>query len=314
MGAEYNKVTYTNPSNHRAKSMLAVDYGVISDFQKSDMDWKFAIFKSCIIACYLLVMFVEIKDIVRFFTFGVNMPTVADDEEVQEVSDPDATGEHDQKYNLVGLTRKDKIGVFAFVFIRAIMCTLCIVIGLSFILKTMSVLDLILNALGLLFIAEISGFVFGQMLSPYMKEEFNEAEPVKVAMLGNSSFLLNRQPALKDLMYFVAIIIICITCMVVYKYKVTDPASTALTCACLGKGENCLEAQKFDKDFWTDYWSDDLPNVFATVNDMKAAHASTVNFHAQPNAIKSVSDLTTNSIKKGGKVPLIARRAQHLGN
>jgi hypothetical protein len=190
----YRKVTYTHPGTKRTKSMLAVDYGVIDDFKRADKSVEFAIFKTCIIACYLLVMFVEFKDILGFVTVGVNMPSAAEDEEIVEVTDPDDPDS--VKYQMMGLTRKDRIGVFAQVFIRVIMLILCASIGLCFILKTMSVLDLILNALGLLFIVEISSFVFAQMLSPYMKDEFGEVEPVKVQMLTSSPmFEKNQQPA-----------------------------------------------------------------------------------------------------------------------
>lgn len=271
-GASYDPVTFTNPRNKRTKSMLAVDYDVISMFKRADEEVSFAVYKACVIGIYMLAMFFDLKAIIRFFTFIMNFPKAKDSEDVREIlseDDPEAK----PKYTLAGITGRDRGVLVIVALIRLFMCMSLTWIGLSFLLKTMSVLDLILNGLGLLFIVEICNIVYTQMLSPQLAEDFTATEPVDVPMLGNQ--VLNREPALKEILWFCLLLVILIVVMIFYKYAVTDPATGALKCACLSEGGQCREAQSFNKDFWSSYWSEDLPQVFTSVAEMKAK-ASTV--------------------------------------
>merc|ERR1719161_3011664 len=49
------------------------------------------------------------------------------------------------------------------------------------------------------------------------------------------------------------------------------PISTALQCTCLQHGEECFEAQKFDNQFWNNYWQHTVPWIYSEVAKLKAA-------------------------------------------
>merc|ERR1719453_2803010 len=54
---------------------------------------------------------------------------------------------------------------------------------------------------------------------------------------------------------------------------VDQPLSEAVECACLTEGGKCHEANTFDYNFWNKYWSEDVPDVFSTVEKLKLAAA-----------------------------------------
>eukprot|EP00418_Pyrodinium_bahamense_P033994 CAMPEP_0179135400 /NCGR_PEP_ID=MMETSP0796-20121207/64468_1 /TAXON_ID=73915 /ORGANISM="Pyrodinium bahamense, Strain pbaha01" /LENGTH=551 /DNA_ID=CAMNT_0020834425 /DNA_START=60 /DNA_END=1712 /DNA_ORIENTATION=- len=267
VGAGYSKVTYQHPVTNRTKSLLAVDYEVLADYKRVDEEFEFRIYKACVIGIYLLAMLFDLKSITMFATFVVKFPSAAGQAEpvTEEAEDDDPT---QSKYTIHGITQGHRACMGVLVLVRFVMFVALTVVGLLFLLRTMSVLDLILNGLGLLFVVEISNIVYTQMLGPFLKQEFQDARPLKVPMLYDS-LPMNRNPALKDLLWFSVLAAALVLGMYLYKVLVTDPMTTALKCACLSQGETCREAQLFDKAFWEKYWSQDIPAVFRAVDEMR---------------------------------------------
>mmetsp|Transcript_5604 Transcript_5604/g.15551 ORF Transcript_5604/g.15551 Transcript_5604/m.15551 type:complete len:567 (-) Transcript_5604:210-1910(-) len=266
VGAGYSKVTYQHPVTNRTKSLLAVDYEVLADYKRVDEEFEFRIYKACVIGIYLLAMLFDLKSITMFATFVVKFPSAAGQAEpvTEEAEDDDPT---QSKYTIHGITQGHRACMGVLVLVRFVMFVALTVVGLLFLLRTMSVLDLILNGLGLLFVVEISNIVYTQMLNPFLKKEFLDSQPLKVPMIGAAH--LNKNPALKDILWFSSLMALLIFGMVFYKAAVTDPMTTALNCACLSQGETCREASLFDKVFWDRYWSKDIPAVFQAVEEMK---------------------------------------------
>jgi len=276
VGPSFNKVTYEHPTNGKSKSLLAVDYKARQDFKRDHKDTLFRIYKTCIVGIYLLAMLFELKAIIVFSTVVLMFPSAERLDPrmypkgaVEEETDPDDPYVT-HKFVIHGITNGHRTSMTIIVLIRCILLVMLTVCGLMFLEKTMSVLDLLLNGLGLLFIVEISTIMCGQIVNQYLRAELEKIEPLRIPMIGNK--WLNRNPAFKDFLWCLILIIGIILTSVLYKAYVIDPTSEALTCACLTEGSSCREASKFDAKYWRGYWNEDVPGVFESIADLKSGH------------------------------------------
>merc|ERR1719238_964373 len=83
-----------------------------------------------------------------------------------------------------------------------------------------------------------------------------------------------RNPALRDLFGLFMVLALIAGGMYVHYIHIAKPLSTALECTCLAQGDECYEAHAYDKAFWTKYWEKDVPQVFATVDQLKKEHGA----------------------------------------
>jgi len=74
---------------------------------------------------------------------------------------------------------------------------------------------------------------------------------------------------MRDLFRMALIFGVLCSGMYLHYTTVAKPLSKALECTCLSQGNQCFEAKAFDKSFWQTYWGDDVPEIFATVDQMK---------------------------------------------
>jgi len=107
------------------------------------------------------------------------------------------------------------------------------------------------------------------VLDTHLQEQFLETEPMYVEMFGNK--WMNAHASLRDLLGFFSLCCMMYLLMALTQIYVDDPLSKALQCACLSTGEHCREAKSFDTNFWNNYWTEDVPDVFKTVKKFKAA-------------------------------------------
>merc|ERR1740130_786373 len=145
-------------------------------------------------------------------------------------------------------------------------------VGVAFLMRDTDWVNLLLNAGALLFIMEVAGSMFTQVLDTHLQEQFLETEPMYVEMFGNK--WMNAHASLRDLLGFLSLCLIMYILMALTQIYVDDPLSKALQCACLSQGEHCREAKSFDNSFWNNYWTEDVPDVFSTVEKFKVAAAS----------------------------------------
>jgi len=134
--------------------------------------------------------------------------------------------------------------------------------------------NLLLNGVGLVFVIEVANCLYGQLLDLELREQCENTDPFTVSMAAMWKVLWFRNPAVRDL-FGLGIILSCLALgMYLHYIHIAAPLSTALECTCLTQGSQCLEAQTYNKDFWSTYWAKDVPHVFATVDDMKKEHGA----------------------------------------
>jgi len=281
----YEKFVYENPGSGVIKSLLAVGYDAPDAFEHAQTT-QFKIYKAVVIFMWCLAMYVEVKDIVIIITWLLRMPNAKEfgDEAVH-------VEEHDGEdvYTIQGITTYHRVFVGGMTFIRfCLTCTLTYV-GISFLMKQTDYIDLLMDAVTLVFIVEIAQIIYGQALRPSIRDQCENLQPMIVSKYGIDA--LNRRPGLVDFLTFWGVVLIAATIVWMYSKEVVTPLAEALSCACLGVGETCLEAQKFSYDFWHSYWKDVVPAVFAEVDAMKASLA----LHSS-NSTTVLLDLKTSSM------------------
>merc|ERR1719265_2214241 len=105
-------------------------------------------------------------------------------------------------------------------------------------MKCTSYMDLIMDAVSLVFILDIAGILYSQILRPQIRDQ---TESLKPMVLRLSPTWLNKRPAIKDLLWLFAVFILVIMVIIHHYIATINPMFAALECACAGIGENCRE-------------------------------------------------------------------------
>lgn len=303
----YSKFTYTNPGmTNVTKSLLAVDYEARQEFEKSKTT-LFQVYKSIIISLWFLAMLMEFKDQTIILTWCMRFPDAAEYGDEAVVEKVNEENPEEATYTIQGVTSSHRMQVAFLTIARVILTSILTCVGVSFLMKQADYIALLLDALALVFIVEVSGVLYAQVLRPEVRKQTENLEPMHVPMYGID--WLNRRPAIVDVIHLVAIIFVTICWMTYYYYSTLDPLFDALQCTCIGVGENCREAQTFSYDFWHKYWKEDVPKVFGELDALKgssgneAAPAPANTTTAAPSPAQSAFHLI---------VPTVIQHAKHM--
>lgn len=262
---DYDKFVYEHPLSKRTKSMLTVDYDAVQAYTRAGSLNLFVVFKTIIIGIYLLAMLGECKTIYSIVTwlrtFPVLRPSAAS---TDEDTDAEKAEEPEQ---IKGITSSHRTTMVIFTIIRFFMLFVLTWVGLMFLLKDTDYIDLLLNALGLIVVVELTENVYMYLLSPELRDEVEEVGSMTVPVRGEGFF--TKQPAVKDLLVLALFVLATISVMTVNHVAVVEPLTKSLQCACLSDGPQCFEAQQFSKQFWDNYWTKDVPQVFEDLDKLK---------------------------------------------
>lgn len=266
-GESFEKYLFKHPITGEQKSLLTIDYQATEDYSRASSNRMFLTFKTIIIGLFFLAMWAGVKDVWAQFTFVSKFPSASkfDGKEVRiEDSGEETT------YKIMAVSGGHRAIILVIVFLRTLMNITLVYIGVTFLQKDTDWINLLLNAVALTYVLEISNYLYAQLLDIDTKNAYESLEPLRVEMLG--SRYLNSHPAIRDILGVFFVFAIVITCMTLQKSIVTDPLHKALRCACLSEGETCREAHVFDKKFWDNYWGVDVPNVFNDLKELQEGH------------------------------------------
>jgi len=260
----FSKMVYKHPETGVAKSMLAVDYEARELYELSSTP-LFMVYKTLVIGMWALAMLQELKDVVIGLTWCMKFPSA--DQFGADAVKEEQTADGETKYVIQGITSGHRSTVFVMNVARFFLALVLTGVGISFLLKGLDYVGLLMDAVALVFIVEISGILYGQVLRPEIREQCESLDPMTVDMYGIK--WLNERQAIVDVIQLVGIVIFVVVCMHMYNTTLVAPLYDALECTCLSKGERCREADRFSYDFWHKYWKEDVPLVFKTVAKMK---------------------------------------------
>eukprot|EP00932_Pfiesteria_piscicida_P001660 SRR837773.11610.p2 GENE.SRR837773.11610~~SRR837773.11610.p2 ORF type:complete len:448 (-),score=128.00 SRR837773.11610:55-1209(-) len=260
---DYDKYVYEHPLTKRTKSMLTVSYDAVKAYNRAGHLNLFVVFKTIIIGIYLLAMLGECKSIFTVVWWIQRFPVL----EASAPSDADAEKGDEEEAAISGITPGHRATMVGLTAIRLVMLFVLTWVGLMFLLKDTDYIDLLLNALGLIVVVELTENVYTYLLSPELREEVEEIGELPVPSTGG---YFEKHPAARDMVVFAVFICATIIVMVANHAAIVEPLTSALECACLSQGPHCFEANRFSKPFWDDYWTKAVPQVFEDLEKLKA--------------------------------------------
>jgi hypothetical protein len=274
----YDKFTYVNPGNNVTKSLLSVDYQARQDYELSQT-LGFRAYKAVILMLWLVGMSLEVREIYLILTLVGKYPDAEQfgDDAVLEEADP--ADPEDVRYRILGIDKSHRIAIGVLSVLRLAFTLILAYVGMVFLLRQIDYIDLLLDGVALIYIVEIAGVLYSQILREEVRDQTEDIKAMRVEMYGID--YLNRRPALIDIMTLCAIMAVTIFVMEKQLGDIIVPVYEALECTCIKTGPKCVEALKFDFDFWYKYWKITVPAILTEVAELKAnpaAHA--VKFHA----------------------------------
>ena len=263
--AEFEGTMYKHPKTQEPKSFLVVDYGARLSYERTQAP-LFKVFLFIVLSLWFLSMVFELKGLIVVFSWIRAFPSSADfpeGEDVLEEKDGD-----DLTYAIRGIEDSHRRQVLFLSVIRLSMLGVLTIVGTSLLLKSPSYMNLVMDAVSLVFVLEIAGIIYCQVLRPQIRSQVESLMPMSVKMAGWE--WLNRHPALLDLVWLLSLMaVVAVVMFFHYEYTV-EPLYEALKCTCLKVGDRCHEAQAFDYEFWYDYWKVKTPEIFKSVKELRS--------------------------------------------
>jgi hypothetical protein len=263
----YDKFVYSHPSNGVKKSLLSVDYSARQEYELAQEFW-FQVFKSIVLFTWLLLMFVEFKEVQKIMTVVMRYPDAENYGEDAVLMEQDPSDPEDVRYRIQGITSNHRKGMAVLCALRLGITIALVVVGTSYILRTNVYTDLLMNGVTLFFVAEIASVLYNQVLREEIRDQCEDIKPIKVEMYGWE--WLNRQPALLDMISVCFLFLVVYVIMLWQMESTVLPVHTALECTCTSSGPGCVEANKFNKPFWDNYWMKTVPDTLTELDKLKA--------------------------------------------
>mmetsp|Transcript_80385 Transcript_80385/g.239448 ORF Transcript_80385/g.239448 Transcript_80385/m.239448 type:complete len:592 (+) Transcript_80385:1-1776(+) len=260
-GAKYTPAVYKHPVTGEVKSMLTVDYQARKDYSRVDKSLLFFVYKAIIIGSFLLAMYAELKDVAVQVAWVALFPS-ADEfpdgavrlEGKSEDGEPAAC-------SIRGITRGHRAAVAALTAARAAVLGVLTVVGVTFLQKDTDWINLLLNSVAMVFVAELATSLYAQALGPGLRESCEGTEAMEVPLRAGA--WLRGRPGAGELLGLALLVATVVGVMCLHFLLVGHPLSEALACACVGEGQRCSEAQRFSRAFWGDYWGNQVPAALA---------------------------------------------------
>eukprot|EP00746_Dinoflagellata_sp_MGD_P006391 gnl/MRDRNA2_/MRDRNA2_112487_c0_seq1.p1 gnl/MRDRNA2_/MRDRNA2_112487_c0~~gnl/MRDRNA2_/MRDRNA2_112487_c0_seq1.p1 ORF type:complete len:644 (-),score=86.41 gnl/MRDRNA2_/MRDRNA2_112487_c0_seq1:146-1936(-) len=266
----YHKFEYKHPKTGDTKSLLELDYKAVGDYEKGRNSSLFMVYKSIIVGMFILCIFVELKDIFIVLTWVLTFPSEIDvDEAVKEERDSDGKV---QKYTIQGITADHRMIMGILTVCRLILALTLAWVGVVFLVMDTDYVNLLLNGVALVFVIEVANCLYSQLLDNELREQCENTDPFSVSMGSLWGMFWCRNPAVRDLLGLFMVLAFIAGGMYMHYIHIAKPLSTALECTCLSQGDQCHEAQIYNKEFWGTYWAKDVPDIFDTVDQLKQDH------------------------------------------
>jgi hypothetical protein len=262
----YSKFAYKNPGTGITKSLLEVDFSARQDYALAQEFW-FRVFKGIVLLVWVMIVFSEYKEIVKFIALAMYFPDADDFGHDYVLVEADPSDPEDVRYRLQGITDNHRRAIAFLCVLRLILTTFLLIVGMSYIVKTNSYPDLLMNGVALGFVAEISAVLYSQILRDEIRDQTEDIKAIKVPMFGIRA--LNKYPALLDIILLGCLIVFCFAVMEWQLTSIVKPIFTALECTCLSVGEHCFEANKHDHTFWNNYWQHTVPWIYKELEGLK---------------------------------------------
>lgn len=274
-------------------AMLTVGFK-IQDIYKTTNGYAFRMFLCILLVTFLSVMFLEMRSIVKTFTWAIMFPAdheggrgkniVGKDAVRIRWKEPSGDDEPDLDNNTMTYTetmqfesmqktilrvRTDhRLAVTFVTVLRVLLWVFLLWSGIMFLTGQPRYLTLIFDALSLVFIFEIDELLYKTMLRHELKVDHMSIDDIRVTNIHHG-WLSGRKTVYMDILSFLGIIAFAFCIMHTYCSVELNPIHDALTCLCSRDGPRCYAAQKFSKPWWDNYWSTTLPAANLIIDRLK---------------------------------------------
>lgn len=266
-GESFEKYIFKHPNTGKEKSMLTINYQATQDYSRASQSTWFLIFKTIVIGLFFLAMWADLKDVWAQFTFVCKFPSAAQFDGKEVVVEDNG---EEKVYFIQAVSPGHRMIMLLVVLMRMVINVTLVYIGETFLQKDTDWINLLLNAVALTYVLEISNALYSQLLDIDTKDHYESLDPLRCEMLGMG--YLTSHPAIRDIVGVFVILGIVLFSMTLHRQSVGDPLHKALQCACLSEGDTCREAHAFNNKFWDDYWKVQVPSVLEELEQLKEGH------------------------------------------
>lgn len=262
---------YANPYD-KEESMytLGVSYGALDGPIKSETT-TFIGFLFLVLLLWLLALVAEIREMLKLGEFCIMFPRASKKDGTGVIEEKGDDGE--TTIQITGITHTHRMIISAVCIFRILVVMYLGTVGCIFLLNDTGYMDLLMNAVALAFILEIDEILFGAVSRGSTLATLEAVQPMKFKSIlpqdGCMHWVLQ-----KDFIGLIIMPIISILLIAYHRVYTTQPVISALNCACYQLGPRCIEAQTYNKAWWTQYWSVTLPGA---ISSMATAATSAVN-------------------------------------
>lgn len=184
-------------------------------------------------------------------------PSIAD-ETVEEASQSVEDGLSEDtvyKINMVRTDHRCMVGVITV--LRMCLWFFLLYSGVMFLTGAPRFLNLIFDALSLVFIFEIDELLYKNMIREEFVKEHMEILPMCIPAPSWTS----KNKVWIDITALFGVVMLCIIIVWTYCSVELNPLYNSLSCVCLSDGPQCLEATKYSKAWWDTYWTTTFPKA-----------------------------------------------------
>eukprot|EP00929_Paragymnodinium_shiwhaense_P063217 TRINITY_DN31598_c0_g1_i1.p1 TRINITY_DN31598_c0_g1~~TRINITY_DN31598_c0_g1_i1.p1 ORF type:complete len:728 (-),score=153.67 TRINITY_DN31598_c0_g1_i1:256-2439(-) len=254
---------YTNPFRPDDQMYVAMAmHANVDSFHSAD-NMNFCVFQISVLLVFLISLFSEVKELVKQLQFLLAFPSTDPEDQDKALELDNETG----TVRIVSIAPQHRIVIAICWFFRMIIAVYIGWIGTAFLLADRDLLNLLLNAVALVFVLEIDELLYHAMASSSTKLDIEATEPIEFESPFGYSSLWRR--FFSEWAAFTFLVFLVVVFVFHHRYFTTKPILASLTCACEQEGEDCLDAFVFDKAWFDKYWLETLPAAHQTIAALK---------------------------------------------
>jgi len=263
---EHNPYVYTNPSDDTdVRSVSRVDFSMRQEYHKTN-DVAFKVFLWALMTIFYFTVLAELRETLRLAVWVAYFPARGLPGEEGYV--PDEAGETQLK----GIHKNHRTMCTILVGIKFFMIVVVAYAGTLFLFADTNVMNLLFDALSLVFIIQVDALVYETLVRQSAKDELESIQTMHVGDEKITAFYLSHNPPYRDFLWVLGLVF---ASAAVITYEFVDhihPLQQALDCACIVEGKECFEATQYDRAWWNNYWLKELPACYDSFHRFMGHH------------------------------------------
>mmetsp|Transcript_106750 Transcript_106750/g.166734 ORF Transcript_106750/g.166734 Transcript_106750/m.166734 type:complete len:611 (-) Transcript_106750:98-1930(-) len=279
---KYKQFTYNHPKNGNVKSLLEVDYKARQRFARAKTT-LFKVYKGFLVGFWMLLIISALREVWLTFAWINGFPT--EEIDLQEAFSKSLAIDSSKRLRhgtmssetgieepVTGITTPHRIALYIVNIGRAVVLSILLFVGLSFLGRNTDYIGLLLDGVALVWIVEIAEILYAKVIRVEVRNTWMSSKPLSIRPW--KAMPLTVTPEHSDWIWLTITIVFCVLYIVWYSSVVVEPLYDALECSCVQEGPHCREATVFSKSFWDHYWRHDVPDSFAQIDALKQSQSA----------------------------------------